>query len=241
MESDNVEILLECALYMRFIPGYERSLVVLLSISASLRHLLAANVEKFNNLPLTRYFNKLASYPGHVPVVYRAKFHPRQMFVDYMEDRLSNKDFRPIKLYFEQKKKPQTLPLQEFKICMACARKRFVFGDLKAYLCDVGPCDVEPREQPAPIPEPKPRLLDLAVGPGDRGFDDDWITSEAKRTRVEQRELSSDSEDEALTEEEKNRRMVEILTKKDATKVGFMGFSNLFGHLSAIRRLQPRQ
>jgi len=181
-----------------------------------------------NDKELTKYIQRARCRSDYIPSVFRAKFLPFKLFVDFIDERIADGDFRPVLLYFETKMK-KTSNLPDFKICVACAKKRFFSMHLKRYLCENGPCDLE-RIQNEPTPEPqRKRFIDIAIGPDSPGFEKGWVQPEAKKRHVEEQQ----EPERVLTDEEKQEQMVQILRKKEepppSAGYGFLGALRMMG------------
>jgi len=210
-QMDIGETVLICAYHLSNTKRYAHALIIVMNLSATFRRRVIESADLIVNRPLTLYLNRALAYKEHIPTAYRAKFLPFSAFIQYIEDRISNGDFRPIKLYFDLRKRDPALP--QIRICVACAKKRFITQQLKGYLCNE-PCDLEKVEKPIelPTPEPKRRLIDVAVGPDDPRFNVGWVREGVptpQTTPTVQPEVP-----EELTEEQQRQRLVQTLTQR---------------------------
>jgi len=210
---DTGETILICAFYLSNTRRYAHALIVVMNLSATFRRRVIESADLIVNRPLTLYLNRALAYKEHIPTAYRAKFLPFSAFIEYIEDRISNGDFRPIKLYFDLRKRDPALP--QFKICVACAKKRFITQQLKGYLCNE-PCDLEKVEKPIelPAPEPKRRLVDIAVGPDDPRFNVGWVREAVPTPQTATTTTVQPAVPEELTEEQQRQRLVQTLTRR---------------------------
>lgn len=229
MEVENV---LTVVYYLSHVRGYEDVFLVVLNLSGSMRYEIVRKMEYFHNEALERYFGKLGRVEKYVPTMYRAKYYPRTMFASYMEDRILNGDLRPAKLYYEARKRGERV--QSFEICVPCGKKKYLVKELGKWMVENGPCDMEHEEKKVNVV--KKRFIDMAIGPGMKGYDDGWEMKESKKQK-----MSEEEEEEELTPEEKEKKMVEILTKKDPKPpsggvtgllgaMGMLGAWNLVGY-----------
>jgi hypothetical protein len=217
METDTtVDTFIICIVHLSFTDNYSNVLVFFMNLSARIRHKLSKTLDLVPNRPLRERFKWLCAYKGHIPILFRAKFYPFDSFRDYVENRLEEKDFSTIKLFYTGKKKDITGYIPEFNICFSCGRKGFFTTPLKGFLCEDPkiPCDLERVSKPAPTPSatPKRRFVDVAVGPDDARFNSGWeVKQKAKRIKTTQ---PTEPQIE-LTDEEKQQLMIDTLRKKE--------------------------
>lgn len=209
---DGETFVLLSAFHLSNTVEYKYALIVVMNLSASIRRKIIESADLFANKQLNHRLKRAMCYPSHIPTLYRAKFLPFTGFIEYIEDRISNGDFRPLKLYFENRKKDTSLPA--LRICIGCAKKRFITQQLKGYLQPSGPCDLEKVEKPPEpvVVQPKRKIADIAIGPDDPRFNVGWINETAPKV---QRVIPNEQPGVELTEEEKNRLLVETLTRRE--------------------------